>query len=62
MTLDDLHEVLMITTTLPIIENYQNDNLPTTKSLDGYSGQLNNMLQFENILLEKYEKKVKTEE
>jgi len=53
---------LMITTILPIIENYQNDNLPTTKSIDGYSGQLNNMLQFENILLEKYEKKVKTEE
>ena len=62
MTLDDLHEVLMITTTLPIIENYQNDNLPTTKSIDGYSGQLNNMLQFENILLEKYDKKLKTEE
>jgi len=62
MTLDDLQEVLMITTTLPIIENYQNDNLPTTKSLDGYSGQLNKMLQFENILLEKYDKKVKTEE
>jgi len=62
MRLDDLHEVLMITTTLPLIENYQNNNLPSTKSIDGYSGQLNKVLQFENFLLEKYDRKEKTEE
>jgi len=61
-TLNDLHEVLMITMTLPLIENYQNNNLPTTKSIDGYSGQLNKVLQFENFLLEKYDRKEKTEE
>ena len=61
MTLDDLHEVLMITTTLPLIEKYQNDNLPATKSIDGYSKQLNNVLKFENFLFEKYDRKERTE-
>jgi len=61
MTLDDLHEVLMITTTLPFIENYQNDNLPATKSIDGYSKQLDKVLNIENALLQKYEKKEKME-
>ena len=61
MTLDDLHEVLMITTTLPIIENYQNDNLPATKSIDGNSKQLDKVLNIEDALLQKYEKKEKME-
>jgi len=57
MTLDDLHEMLIITTTLPLIEKYQNDNLPTTKSINGYSNQLDKVLRLENILLEKNDKK-----
>jgi hypothetical protein len=61
MTLDDLHEMLIITTTLPLIEKYQNDNLPTTKSINGYSNQLDKVLRLENILLEKNDKKRKTE-
>ena len=60
-TLNDLHEVLMITTTLPLIENYQNNNLPVTKSIDGYSKQLNNVLNIENALLQKYDRKERTE-
>jgi len=52
---------LIITTTLPLIEKYQNDNLPTTKSINGYSNQLDKVLRLENILLEKNDKKRKTE-
>jgi len=57
MTLDDLHEMLMITTTLPLIEKYQNNNLPTTKSINGYLKQLDKAIQIENSLLENNNKK-----
>ena len=36
LTLADLHTVLKIVRTLPLIDKYQKDNLPGTKSLDGY--------------------------
>ena len=61
MTLDDLHEILIITTTLPLIEKYQNDNLPTTKSINGYLKQLDKAVQIENSLLEKNDEKGKKE-
>lgn len=61
MTLDDLHEILIITTTLPLIEKYQNDNLPTTKSINGYLKQLDKAVQIENSLLERNDKKGKNE-
>jgi len=61
MTLDDLHEMLIITTTLPLIEKYQNDNLPTTKSINGYLKQIDKAVQIENSLLEKNNKKGKKE-
>ena len=61
MTLNDLHEILIITTTLPLIEKYQNDNLPATKSLTGYSKQIDKVLYLENFLLEKENRKGKTE-
>ena len=35
VTLDDLHEVLKITKTLTVIQQYQKDNLPSTKPLAG---------------------------
>jgi len=57
MTLDDLHEMLMITTTLPLIEKYQNNNLPTTKSINGYLKQLDKAIQIENSLLKNNNKK-----
>ncbi|MFN8255710.1 MAG: hypothetical protein U0W24_08485 [Bacteroidales bacterium] len=57
LTLYDLHEMLIITTTLPLIEKYQNENLPATKSINGYSKQLDRVVQIENSLLEKNEKK-----
>jgi len=61
MTLDDLHEMLIITTTLPLIEKYQNDNIPTTKSINGYLKQLDKAVKIENSLLEKNDKKGKNE-
>lgn len=60
-TLNDLHEVLIITTTLPLVEKYQNNNLPTTKSINGYLRQLDKAVQIENSLLEKNDKKGKNE-
>lgn len=36
ITIADLVTLLKITRTLPLIEKYQKDNLPGTKSLDGY--------------------------
>jgi len=61
MTLVDLHEMLIITTTLPLIEKYQNDNLPTTKSINGYLMQLDKVVRIETTLLEKNDKKRKHE-
>ena len=61
MSLNDLHNILIITTTLQFIEKYQNDNLPATKSLTGYSKQIDKVLYLENFLLEKENRKGKTE-
>ena len=36
ITISDLHNTLKIVKTLPLIEKYQKDNLPNTKSLEGY--------------------------
>jgi len=36
IAISDLHNVLKIVRTLPVIDNYQQRNLPTTQSLDGY--------------------------
>jgi hypothetical protein len=38
-SLSDLHIALKIIKTLPVIGKYQKDNLPSTKSLEGYSQQ-----------------------
>ena len=56
ITLNDLHEILIISKTLPLIEKYQNDNLPSTKSITGFSKQLDRLIQTENSLLEKNKK------
>ncbi|MDI9366143.1 MAG: hypothetical protein QM541_14395 [Flavobacterium sp.] len=36
LTIADLHNILKIVKTLPLIEKYQHDNLPSTKSFEGY--------------------------
>jgi hypothetical protein len=50
ITLNDLHLILKITRTLPLIEKYQKDNLPTTKPLEEYSKQLNKTVQYADSL------------
>lgn len=42
--LSDLHVVLKIIKTLPVITKYQKSNLPNTKSLEGYSKELANTI------------------
>ncbi|MBO9684647.1 MAG: hypothetical protein J7502_18605, partial [Flavisolibacter sp.] len=53
ITLNDLHLILKITSTLPLIEKYQMDNLPTTRPLDGYSKQLSKTAQYADSLTKK---------
>lgn len=53
ITLNDLHLVLKITRTLPLIEKYQKDNLPATKPLEGYSKKLNETTQYADSLSKK---------
>jgi hypothetical protein len=36
LTLSDLHNILKIVRTLPIIEQYQKKSLPETRPLEGY--------------------------
>ena len=53
VSLEDLHIVLKITRTLPLLEKYQADNLPTTKPMDGYLKQLDKTLQSADTLIKK---------
>jgi hypothetical protein len=52
-TLSDLHELLKITRTLPIIEKYQNTSLPSTKSLQDYLKHLNETVKYADTLTKK---------
>ena len=52
-TLNDLHLVLKITRTIPLIEKYQLDNLPTTNPLEGYLKQLNKTTQYADSITKK---------
>ena len=53
MTLSDLHIILKIAWTLPVIEKFQRDNLPSTKSLDGYLKQLDGTIKYADTLSKK---------
>ncbi|RYE90392.1 MAG: hypothetical protein EOO37_03075 [Cytophagaceae bacterium] len=53
LTLNDLHTVLKITTTLPIIINYQKANLPRLKPLKGYYKKVDETTKHANSLIEK---------
>jgi hypothetical protein len=52
-TLNDLHTVLKITKTLPIIEQYQQQNLPNSKSLEGYLQQQQKVIKKVEVNLKK---------
>ena len=53
VSLNDLHQILKITRTLPIIEKYQIDNLPSTKPLENYFQQMNKTVQYADSLTKK---------
>jgi hypothetical protein len=46
LTLADLHILLKITRTLPLIEKYQRDNLPSAKSMEDFSRQLGQTINY----------------
>lgn len=52
-TISDLQNVLKIVRTLPIIDKYQRDNLPSTKSLEGYIKQQEETIQLAEIVSKK---------
>lgn len=49
----DLHTALKIVKTLPVIEKYQQDNLPTTRQLDGFIRQQNQAINLADTLIKK---------
>lgn len=49
--LEDLHTVLKIVKTLPVIEKYQKDNRPGTTSLEGYSKKQDGAIDDANKLI-----------
>ncbi|WP_243346073.1 hypothetical protein [Parabacteroides sp. FAFU027] len=51
--LNDLHQILIITTTLPLIEKFQKDNQPSTQPIEGYSKQIDKVLNYEKALIKK---------
>jgi hypothetical protein len=53
LTLNDLHTILKITRTVPLIEKYQKDKLPSSKSLEGFSKRLEEAINFTDTLIKK---------
>jgi hypothetical protein len=51
MTIADLHNVLKIVKTLPLIKKYQKDNLPNTQSLEGFIKQQDKTLNLADTLV-----------
>jgi hypothetical protein len=53
LTLNDLHTILKITRTVPLIEKYQKDKLPSSKSLEGFSKRLDEAINYTDTLIKK---------
>jgi hypothetical protein len=53
ITLSDLHNVLKIVRTLPLIDKYQKDNLPSIKSFEAYIKQQEETIQLVDTLSKK---------
>jgi hypothetical protein len=51
LTIADLHSVLKIVKTLPLIEKYHVDHLPSTKSMKGYVGKQEEVIRLEKELI-----------
>jgi hypothetical protein len=52
-SISDLHRVLKIVRTLPLIEKYQQDNLPSTSQLEGFIKQQNQTINLADTLVKK---------
>jgi len=52
-SLNDLHLLLKITRTLPIIEKYQSSNKPSNKPINGFLNELNNTIKIADTLSKK---------
>lgn len=53
ISISDLHRVLKIVRTLPVIEKYQQDNLPSTKPLEAFIKQQNQTIALADTLVKK---------
>ena len=53
LSIADLHTVLKIVKTLPLIDHYQKENLPNIKSLEGYIKQQDEVIQLADTLSKK---------
>ena len=53
ITISDLHTTLKITETLPLIEKYQHNNLPSTKPLEGFIQKQNQAIKLADTLSKK---------
>ena len=53
LTISDLHNVLKIIRTLPLIDKYQKDNLTSTKSFEGYIKQQAEIIKLADTLSKK---------
>ncbi len=51
--LSDLHTILKITRTLPLITKYQTGNKPSISSLEGYNKEIDNTIKLTDRLVEK---------
>lgn len=52
-TLKDLRNVLKIVSTLPLIEKYQEDNLPSPAPIEGFSDRQNELIKIADSLIKK---------
>ena len=50
LTIADLHNILKIVKTLPLIDKYQRDNVPSTNSIEGYIIRQNQSIKDANKL------------
>lgn len=53
LNISDLHRLLKIVKTLPLIKNYQEQNLPNTSSLEGFVRQQDQVSSLEKKLIRK---------
>lgn len=53
LRIEDLHNILKIVKTLPLIEKYQHDNLPSIKPFEGYIKRQDETIKLADTLIKK---------